>query len=602
MEKTRITGRWTFPAFILAFALACLGLVASGQAQAPAAEDATYLELWKTIQVEGEPQAIVVSCAGPDCSREHDAIVFDSSDDTVRFIDGDTGSLAPDQINLLHNQFDSFMEYDRYHRQAYIVGDDEACDDWGYNCWRRMWLHIIGGRERLNSIVINEEHQDYRYDVDGLTMKQPFEEGSGNARIIVDNTIHGNIDVVDLDGQGKDAALLQRYSYRAPVACADEPTCNWRINEGNSLALETQHETLPVDDLVGRDILYIGDDNGILGHIRAIRIGHPGSSLLATPLPDIDFSGVYPCNIGVRGLSMAGPRDILYMPSGCQSFEYGSVGEFSTITDAANTVTIPYRDQNFVHVDWYDPKRVFVATSDAFCRGDSPYDASCGLYLHLIYDGTLVDSLALMADYSQGSLKDMAFDPYKRLLFLTVDAPPLSSVMIVRVNYGAGAAPVEPAVGSDLITPEQGGAFSASDRSAELFFSAGVVDDPVLVGYREGHPTVSSQHDVPPSVSAANGLLPVRDFQVSAVISDTSTPVNEFNSFYRIDIHYTEKEIAGAVESTLALYRWDGGHWQLEPSGTLVASSNVLTAYPTRPGLFAVMGETLRSYLPVVIR
>jgi hypothetical protein len=207
-----------------------------------------------------------------------------------------------------------------------------------------------------------------------------------------------------------------------------------------------------------------------------------------------------------------------------------------------------------------------------------------------------------MADFPEYSLKDMAFDPYKRLLFLTIDAPPLSCVMIVRVNYGAGAAPVDPAVGSDVITPDQGGAFAASDRSAEPFFSAGVVDDTALVGYREGHPTVSAQGDALTSLSATNELVSVRDFQVSAVISDTGTPVNEFNSFYQIDINYTEKEIAGAVESTLALFRWDGGQWQRESSGYVLASSNVLTAYPTQPGLFAVMGETLRSYLPVVIR
>lgn len=587
-----MTTRWFVPAFFLAFALAFLGLAASNEAQSTQSGRADYLELWKTINVNGEPQAIVVSCSGSNCSREHDVIFFDASNDTLRFIDAETGALTAHEISLLHSEFDSFLEYDRYHRQAYITGDDEECDDWGFNCWRRMWLYIIGGRARLNSIVINEEHKDFRYDVDGFTLKQPRDEGGGQARIIIDNTIHGNIDVVDLDIEGIDPLQLQRYSYRDPVACADDPSCNWRVNEGNSLAIETQHETLADDNLIGSDILYIGDDNGILGHIRAIRISHPGPSLTAAPLPDIDLAGVFPCSVGVRGLSMAGPRDILYMPSGCQSFEHGSVGEFDTTTNAASTVALTYRDQNFVHVDWYDAKRVFVATSDGFCRGDSPYDPSCGLYLHLIYDGTLVDSLLLMTDYQLGELRDMAFDPHDRLLYLTVE----DGVMVVRVNYGAGAAPVAPAVGSDIITPEAGGDVKAPDRSADLHFPAGAVDDPTLVTYHEGHPPVASQ------LAPTRALVSVRDFQVSAVISGTTTPVTAFNSSYQIDINYTEKERGAAIENTLALYRWDGAEWQLEPTSNVSASSNVVSATPTGPGLFAVLGETKRVYLPTVIR
>jgi hypothetical protein len=585
--------RWLLPALILAVAFALVGLVGSNQAQTPQSEQAAYLELWKTIKIDGEPQAIVVSCAGLHCSREYDVIFFDAAGDSLRFIDGETGALTANEISLLHDSgFDSFLEYDRYHRQAYITGDDEKCNDWGFECWRRMWLYIIAGRARLNSIVINEEHKDFRYDVDGFTLKQPGDEG-GNARIIIDNTIHGNIDVVDLDAEGLEAMRLGRYSYRAPVACADDPTCNWKVNEGNSLALETQHETQLDDDLRGSDLLYIGDDNGIYGHIRTLRISHPGLELSVAPLPDIDLTGVFPCSVGVRGLSVAGPRDILYMPSGCQSFEQGYVGEFDTITNAADVVPLTYRDQNFVHVDWYDPKRVFVATSDGFCRGDSPYDPSCGLYLHLIYDGVLVDSLLLMTNYQLGGLKDMAFDPYERVLYLTVE----DRVMAVRVNYGAGAAPVAPAVGSDVITPEAGGDVKAPDRSADLHFPAGAVDEAAVVTYHEGHP------DVRAGLAAASALVSVRDFEVSAVISGTSaTPITAFNSPYQIAINYTEKERGAAIENTLALYRWDGAAWQLEPSSSVSASSNVVSASPTQAGLFAVMGETERVFLPTVIR
>jgi hypothetical protein len=590
--------RWFVPALILAFVLALVGLVGSNQAQTPGAEQATYLELWKTIKIDGEPQAIVVSCAGPGCNREHEVIFFDAASDSLRFIDAETGALTTNEIILLHESgFDSFLEYDRYYRQAYITGDDEKCDDWGLNCWRRMWLYIIAGRARLNSIVINEEHKDFRYDVDGFALKQPGIEGR-QARVIIDNTIHGNIDVVDLDAEGLEAMELGRASYRAPVACADEPTCVWKVNEGNSLALETQYQTQLDDNLRSSDLLYIGDDNGIYGHIRVLRISHPGPSLSAAPLPDIDLTGVFPCSVGVRGLSMAGPRDLLYMPSGCQSFAEGYVGAFDTTSSAVTTVTVPYLDQNFVEVDWYDPKRVFVATSDGFCRGDSPYDPSCGLYLHLIYDDVLVDSLRLMTDYPLGGLKDMAFDPYELVLYLTVE----DSIISVRVNYGAGAAPVAPAVGEDVITPGAGGDVKAPDRSADLHFLAGAVDQDAVVTYHEGHAAAAAAPDVRSGLAAASDLVPVRDFQVSAVISGTTTPITAFNAPYQLNIHYTEKEKGAAIEGTLALYHWDGAAWVLEPSSSVSTSGNVVSAGPTETGLFAVMGETRRVYLPTVIR
>jgi hypothetical protein len=280
------------------------------------------------------------------------------------------------------------------------------------------------------------------------------------------------------------------------------------------------------------------------------------------------------------------------MPAGCQSFAEGYVGAFDTTSSVVTTMTLPYGDQNFVHVDWYDPKRAFVATSDGFCRGDGPYDPSCGLYLHLIYDDVLVDSLLLMTDFQLGGLRDMAFDPYERILYLTVE----EAVMAVRVNYGAGAAPVAPAVGSDVITPGAGGDVKAPDRSAELHFPAGAVDEAAVVTYHEGHPAARA------ALASANALVSVRDFQVSAVISGTTTPVTTFSAPYQIDIHYTEKERGAAVEDTLALYRWDGVAWSLAPNGSVSTSGNVVSASPTEPGLFAVLGETKRVYLPTVIR
>ena len=557
-----------------------------------------FLTLVTTIDTGGSPGAIVLDCSGIDCDRRHDVIFYDSDSSKIRFIDAETLTLSPEEVTGWFG-FLNWMIYDRYHRQVYILGDKSKCDDWGNNCWREIRVHIIAGRSRTSSFVINEAYKDFRYAVDGLTLKQPHSEDNEPARIFIDDTVHGNIDVIDLASIGTDQIQLQRYSYRDPLACADQQTCHWQINEGNSLALETKHETLAEDDLSTNDILYIADDNGNPFHIRAIRINHPLQNLNPVPLPDIDFSTVFPCNFGVRGLSMAGPRDILYMPSGCQSFELGAIAEFGTTTNqSSNVVSLTYRDQNFMHVDWYDSRRVFVATSDAFCGGEGAYDPSCGLYLHLIYDGTVVDSLLLMTGYPGHSLEDMVFDPYSRRLYLTVG----SSVMVVQVDYGASAATVAPIVGLQVITPAEGGSLIAPDHSAELYFFPGTVSVPVEVTYRETDSSASSISNISTGSASAEDLFTLRTFDISAVISGTTTLVNSFDSSYQVKINYTDKERGSAIENKLGLYRWDGGEWQLETTSSVSEFTQIVTASPTQTGLFAVMGETNRIYLPIVVQ
>ena len=119
--------------------------------------------------------------------------------------------------------------------------------------------------------------------------------------------------------------------------------------------------------------------------------------------------------------------------------------------------------------------------------------------------------------------------------------------------------------------------------------------------YQETHPSALSRSNAPATLSASSELFTVRNFEISAVISGSTTPVTSFNSSYVINIYYTDKEKGGAIESKLRLYRWTGAGWQLE-SSFVTESMNTLQAYPTRAGVFAVMGETSRVYLPIVIR
>lgn len=88
-------------------------------------------------------------------------------------------------------------------------------------------------------------------------------------------------------------------------------------------------------------------------------------------------------------------------------------------------------------------------------------------------------------------------------------------------------------------------------------------------------------------------------FDLSAVYSATGQPAQIApGRTYTLTVHYTEAEEGPAKENTLALYRWDGSRWVKEPTSTVNTSANTVTASPNRFGLWAVLGQTHRTYLP----
>ena len=106
-----------------------------------------------------------------------------------------------------------------------------------------------------------------------MLIKQPFIEDL-NTRIVVDNTRGGNIDVVDLDLNGIGYHQRHRGSYRNPA------TSPYSFGRGNSIALETGHETGGSDDLMGRDLIYIADANGPTGPVIRDEVKQPQTPLL----------------------------------------------------------------------------------------------------------------------------------------------------------------------------------------------------------------------------------------------------------------------------------------------------------------------------------
>ncbi len=540
---------------------------------APRAHAAEPLVLLTAIDVGGSPDAIVV-----DHSRgRSDVIFYNRGTGKVHFLDSSSLRLGEEEISLPTWEWNGWMAYDAYHHHAYLVTTRIRGSS---VTWIEARINVISDRQLLTSFSVNEAFNDgmsnppdNRYGIDGLVFEQPFSEGANPARLLIDNTPEGNVDVVDFNPAGTDAARVQRLSYRAPVT---EPS--WETNAGNSLALETRHESLASDDLSTSDRLYISDKNHALGWgLRAISISHPLQDLSAASLPDVDLQDN--CGIGgCQGIVVAEDIDRLYVASGDQSFADGYIDRVDTTQDQVEQVIdLPYGDMYQVFVDSYDSKRVFVATFDHYYN-----DPDQALYLNLIYDGALVDTLPLVAAFDEhDGPRGMAFDPYLRRLYLTAG----TQIFVVQVNYG-----VEPPVdaATSLVLPE-GGELVSPDSSARLDFLAGSVEQPTLVTYTGA------------GKCTGEGLAGILCFDLTAVISGTTTPVSSFDPPYTVTISYTAAIPGPAIESTLGLYCFDGSQWNREPTSELDLADQRVTASPDHMTAFALMGETRQVMLPLVL-
>ncbi|OQA91271.1 MAG: LVIVD repeat protein [Chloroflexi bacterium ADurb.Bin222] len=139
----------------------------------------------------------------------------------------------------------------------------------------------------------------------------------------------------------------------------------------------------------------------------------------------------------------------------------------------------------------------------------------------------------------------------------------------------------------------EGGTVASTARDAYLVFPSGSFTSTISLTYR--------QLWLDENTSPLTGIG--RTFELSAVYRDTGqvAPLAPGHTF-TATLHYTDAERGGAIESTLALYGWDGSAWVREPSSVLDAGTNTITAAPNHLGLFAVLGNTLRLTLPVVVK
>ena len=589
MPACRINCLTTTPILYLLLAITALAASAAQPQLQTAAllanNNSPVLALTGAETVNSKPNSMIIRCEGFNCRRYHELIYW-GFDNKIYFLS--VHSLAPTADPLLTSSAISgirderYLLYDRYYQQLYAL-DKYAMGSFP-NGWYRLEARIIRGYNYVASIPINEAVNaespvDRYYPIDGATLQQPVVNTGALARIFVDNPVNGNIDTVTFHGHWPDTASVTRFSYRDPLACATNPNhCSWQENPGSSLAVDAANN------------VYIADNNDFVDRIVARK---PDGELK----PNINnVSSLFPCFVNEAGISMAPEENVLYLPAGCQSFTAGGVARLDTTGDGNHQLTaVPYYDQGLI-VDWYDQKRAFNATTDF--AGN--YDPERYLYLHLLYDGQLIATLPVMADYERGSLNAMAFNPYTNMLYLAVN----TTIYQVKVNYGGSAGFPPLPEGEIVITPGAAQDLIAGDSSAVFHFSVGAVNQNTRVSYRELPPTAVPGSTSLPTAITVTGQYTMRQFELTAVTSDTNTPLDNFNSNYQLKLYYSPGEIGPIIggHNNVQLYQWVGSSWQQVGFTYGSGIDNILYISTNLTGRFAILGPTNNLHLPLVLK
>jgi len=138
-----------------------------------------------------------------------------------------------------------------------------------------------------------------------------------------------------------------------------------------------------------------------------------------------------------------------------------------------------------------------------------------------------------------------------------------------------------------------GGSLTSYYGDTTIQIPAGAITDTVVI-------TQSPAYGMPPGGNLT-GIGHV--FDATAVYSSTGQPAQiAFGHTYTVTVQYTDAEKGPAIENTLALYYWDGSQWVKESSSVVDNIANTVTATPDHFSLWAVLGETRRVYLPLIMR
>lgn len=139
--------------------------------------------------------------------------------------------------------------------------------------------------------------------------------------------------------------------------------------------------------------------------------------------------------------------------------------------------------------------------------------------------------------------------------------------------------------------PPEGGELTSPNLDITLEFPAGTFTATVVVTYTQ-------ESAVPTGDLDGIGSF----FSLTATLKQTGQPIFQCNQPYTVTVSYSEGELGLVNEDTLALYWREGDQWSKEPTSTVDENKNIVTATPNHMSLFAVLGETERVYLPLILK
>lgn len=394
----------------------------------------------------GRPDALLVN-------DSQELIVFDADTDNaagrphLRFVqvarDDDLETfafdVAPDALPVAWTTGipKGWMARDPNSGLVYVLAVAGQTTDAGIG-WDRMWVHVVSGHSEVGAFNFNPDGgkpsgapEDFRFVPAGLALKPADSEAGNPARLFVHEIVGGNVDVLDLGAAGTALASRERFSYRDRIedGCAWPPApspwdCHWLGTIGNTLALKWRLTNSIPPGLPDHDLLYLTDHNVSGADVLVFRVTQAAPVTL-TPLPGIDMAAADDILAnGIEGLT-AGHGDTIFVATGLQSFEEGLIGTIDAATQASGVIRIPFGDRGDPALDSSDPRRLFVAASDAF-------DAQSALLVHEVVDGAVVQTVQVLAPHDGGRVASMAYDPRFGLLYLAVG----DRILAVRMGPG----------------------------------------------------------------------------------------------------------------------------------------------------------------------
>ena len=368
--------------------------------------------------------------------NNHEVVMFDCTGfkqlrflETERDRQSDTFSftLANEELDVRWDaSCTGWLQHDQASSLTYVLslrGRDTNLD---IN-WDEVRVNILQDRQFTHSFAVNpngfepaDGPVDFRYSVNGFVLKPRGAEPGTNGRLIIDDTVKGNIDIVELDSSGTAATGIQRYDYRARIDCDWPPEdpepwrCSWNRLEGQSLALEWLTETAgPVPGLTDVDALYLLDPSGGTSRVRRFHLSHAPGPIEVTEQPELDLTQSDTLlNNGAESLTLAPTRDQLYISTRLQSFAEGFVVIADTRTQQQTLLNPVFGDEAPPLIDVADPDRAFLLVSDSFNPGSQ-------LFLRVLRHGAVVNNITVV-DAMPNEVPVLAHDPVYGLLYVAL--------------------------------------------------------------------------------------------------------------------------------------------------------------------------------------